>query len=1637
MKALVLPSALFPLLGLLLWLPALVDASPPPADSLHYLLPFDYEQWQGKRPAKKRVANLDIGEPRTVRMIYFLPNDRPYQAGVVDSMKTTIRQLQTFYAEQMQAHGYGEKSFRFETDDQGEPLVHLLAGQQPDSHYLRDPFWSVSEEIEQVFDLAENIYFVVIDNSRHAIGIQVGGVASSTGKTGGLGLVHEEFDFSIVAHELTHAFGLTWHDHRDDAYVLSYGFNPDRLSPCSAEFLSVHPYFNPDVDAQAGRPPTIELLSPRLYPEGSGSINVQLALSDPEGLHQVTLLVKPLGLFIRPAGEDLLRSFDEVKACLGLAGEKEAVVEFDYDGVIPSNPLTNLNLFPLHSVRVAAVDSDGNVGWTSFDLLKISKQHIATLYGVSAVRSVLFSPDGATLASATDDGLEIWDVATRQNLALLKQTSEVRSVAFSSDGSKLASGSTDGTIELWENSIWSNIATLESQDSIFSLAFSPDGATIASGTGEKVELWDVESGANTTTFEGHTGRVSSISFSQDGTLLASGSEDGTVRLWDVAAGAHITALEGHTGRVSSVSFSQDGTLLASGSEDGTVKLWDASSQTNSATLSKHQGGVTSVAFSPDAATLASGSKDNTIKLFDVLTKENVLTLSGHTGEVTSVAFSPDGATLASGSLDHTINLWDASERLLPRPRMLVKISGDNQEGTPGSGLANPFVVEVRDQYDNPLKGIQVAFSIKSGGGMLGGRSTAEEVATTNSEGRTQSVLTLGLNPGKNSVEATVRGLEPVTFRSVGVGTPGTLGESDYQTWHLPDGAIARFGKGRISQGEKAIAFSPGGRRLALVSSLGIWVYDVATFRPQALLPTGFNRFGSLAFSPDGTILASSPADGDRLTKVWDLATGGIITFMEGHTASPPVFSPDGNTLATGLWDGTVKLWDVATGETVATLEGHADVVTAVDFAPNGLTLASGSGDHTLRLWDLGTGETTAIFEGHTHRVLSIAFSPNGTVLASGSWDGTLRLWDVATGTNTAILERLGVPIESVAFSADGTMLASKSENFKIKLWDVASETNTAILGGHTRGVSSLAFSSDGTLASGSWADGTVRLWYLTTGNAATLEGHADGVQSLAFSPDGKLIASGSASYEYSIRLWEVGTGLNTLYLEGHKWLVEALAFSPDGTTLASASWDRTVKLWDMTTGINTATLQGHTDWVRSVAFSSDGTLVTGSKDRTIKLWDLATGTNTATLEGHTGGINSVSFSPDPSTLASGSEDGTVKLWDLETRSNTVTFQGHTNEVLSVAFSPDGTILASGAGANDHSVRLWDVALGKPAGILRGHANWVNSVAFSPDGTILASGADDGTVRIWNPRRGDHTATLEHTSWVEAVAFSPDGTILASALEDGTIQLWDLRLVLPHPRTLTKLSGDEQQGLLNSQLDMPFIVEVKDQNGDVFEGAQVTFAVTSGGGTISTVTATTDSRGSASTTLTLGRGSGTNTVEVTVADLDPVTFSSVAEATPDFDGDGVTNFADFFLFADAFGSTDARFDLDGSGVVDFGDFFIFADAFGQPARAKLLALAAKLIGLPEGPQLQQNAPNPFNSQTVISYFMLAPSPARLEVFALTGQRVAILLQGPQQAGLHRLHWDGRDGEGRPLASGIYLYRLVTAEGALTRKLVLLR
>ena len=306
--------------------------------------------------ARTFAANLNIGEPRTVRMIYFLPNDRPYRAEVVQQMKDEIRTVQNFFTDQMEAHGYGRATFRVETDSQGEPIVHRVDGRHPDSHYLDDTH-VVYDELLKVFNYSANIYLTVIDNSTELIDRLWGGTGSRSGKQGGEALVTSGLGWDLVAHELGHAFGLQ-HDFRDGAYIMSYGPGKNRLSACHAEYLSVHPYFNPDTPVDEVDTPTIKLISPRIYSPGATSVPVQIQVNDPDGLRQVIL---------HAAQPDNRWS---VKACRAFLGERSAIIDFDYDGVIPSahDPFYSRNtslLNPLtHPIVIEAVDMNGDLDST-------------------------------------------------------------------------------------------------------------------------------------------------------------------------------------------------------------------------------------------------------------------------------------------------------------------------------------------------------------------------------------------------------------------------------------------------------------------------------------------------------------------------------------------------------------------------------------------------------------------------------------------------------------------------------------------------------------------------------------------------------------------------------------------------------------------------------------------------------------------------------------------------------------------------------------------------------------------------------------------------------------------------------------------------------------------------------------------------------------------------------------------------------------------------------------------------------------------------------------------------------------------------------------------------------------------------
>jgi len=499
---------------------------------------------------------------------------------------------------------------------------------------------------------------------------------------------------------------------------------------------------------------------------------------------------------------------------------------------------------------------------------------------------------------------------------------------------------------------------------------------------------------------------------------------------------------------------------------------------------------------------------------------------------------------------------------------------------------------------------------------------------------------------------------------------------DYTQWHLPEGAKARLGKGGISGN---IAYSPDGNQLAVVSTIGIWIYDVRPDNETELyLITGHTRtVRTVAYSTHLPIIASG--SDDNTVKIWDRISGEHKITLNGHTdgVTSVAFSPDGNTLASGSWDNTVRIWDATTGEQITTLNGHTDRITSVAFSSDGNTLASGSWDNTVRIWNATTGEQITTLKGHTDRINAVAFSPDGDTFATGSDDQTIRLW--------------------------------KTTDLK----------HITTLNGHAEEIYSIAFSPDSnTIATGS-VDNTVRLWNVNTGvHKTTLNGHADDIATVAFSPDGKTIATGSPD-DQTVRLWDAQTGKHKTILTGDRtWGITSILYSQDGDTLIWGSFvsnPSTITWWDTNKGKRKTTPVEYLATIFSVAISPDGkTVASGSADQTVGLWDAISGEYKRNLSGHTDVVCTVVFSPDGNTIASGSFDHTIRLWDAHTGKHKMTLTGHTSIVWSVAYSSDGSTLASASA--DKTVRLWNGHTGEFKTALTDHTDGVRSVIFSPDGT---------------------------------------------------------------------------------------------------------------------------------------------------------------------------------------------------------------------------------------------------------------------------------------------------------------------------------
>jgi transcriptional regulator with XRE-family HTH domain len=196
--------------------------------------------------------------------------------------------------------------------------------------------------------------------------------------------------------------------------------------------------------------------------------------------------------------------------------------------------------------------------------------------------------------------------------------------------------------------------------------------------------------------------------------------------------------------------------------------------------------------------------------------------------------------------------------------------------------------------------------------------------------------------------------------------------------------------------ESISTYSPNGKMKAIEEGKVIIVRDTDTSNRLFTLTGHTDLISSIAFSPDGSQLASSSFDDTAI--LWDLTNGKAIFTLKGH-ASPVesvAFSPDGKQVVTASDDMTAIIWDVTTGKQLITLTGDAGMRGAI-YNPDGTHIATANINGTANIWDALSGRELLTLRGHSGAVISIAFSPDGKWLATVSIDGTAKIWDASTG----------------------------------------------------------------------------------------------------------------------------------------------------------------------------------------------------------------------------------------------------------------------------------------------------------------------------------------------------------------------------------------------------------------------------------------------------------------------------------------------------------------------------------------------------------------------------------------------------------------------------------------------------------------
>ncbi len=663
---------------------------------------------------------------------------------------------------------------------------------------------------------------------------------------------------------------------------------------------------------------------------------------------------------------------------------------------------------------------------------------------------------------------------------------------------------------------------------------------------------------------------------------------------------------------------------------------------------------------------------------------------------------------------------------------------------------------------------------------------------------------------------------------VGTSRPIGVEVNDVTTWALPEGAIARLGRGS----EPAMAFSPDGQSLVIGTCVGLWLYDLATLSPIALWNAEQGVVESVAFSPNGKWIAASHSG--RMLKIWDVQNGTFLLSVKLETFVDSVtFSHDNRYIAVAYSayssSPVVEVWHAETGKPFAKFT--VDTVRAGHYHPisfshdNRLiasTCMSANSDDagSILVWDMQSGKQIACLSAHTRWVTTLCFSPCGKFLASGGEDGTVYLWDVNTWQQVYCYTDYGDVYRIIpSYTPDGILRAAivnyhETDAATISVCDLnsAEKLYTDQFWGNTVGFASAAnwgnevlFSNGSQLAYESRHE-FINVWTLDNPiKRQFTHSPISWPRSIVFSQDGKTLAS--EHYQEGVVLWDIESKRSRPAVQVKSAGKNQFVYKTDSGKLHVTSIKNdTVTLWEADgNGIPLLETTGREYWSASPALAPTGTLFAyAGEDGTVQVWDVQNGEKLHEFthplepsdddddEDEGDHVDELKFSQDGKLLVSESKSHIVRLWDMELGEEIKPLPG--DEIKGVRFCRCGRCHAY---LGKKEKQYWDIAqreycedvtclcnptwseIEKRLSIPSEFEHFEGPSVYSLCGQYIAIRTSHKDLKrypidVWEVASGKHLVTFKGPSDVlEEIAISPDNKLLASASYDGTILLWDL------------------------------------------------------------------------------------------------------------------------------------------------------------------------------------------------------------------------------------------------------------------------